>query len=400
MSRVDASQLRQASDRSGLPVFSVNALYVILVAAAVSSVPRIGQYSPLPITTLLDVWVIVFMLACLVSGRVRGGTMLFLLIAYFLTRLIPALSNESPLEDFFRAYRWVLYLMAFVLAIGREWGPLRPLIRITWALLILALVKAALTFALLGPGERPGLLTENNFELALFSGLVALLYKHLGQHRPWAVVLLGALTIASGSRSGAIAFVILALYATTQAKSVTLLVKYLLACLLPLLVIVPVAIFSQRAGSSNQIDRINFLNVFLNETRDWTALNWLLGTVPITPLSEGCAQLSYYQLLFSSVGDGSCYAVILHAFLLRVIFDAGILGVVIYFGVTWWAMRKAGVTVGLAVCIIFIALTNSVSVSGLNSPYVMLTVLLTILTAKHLAVSPSPFSKEIKLKQR
>lgn len=370
------------TDRSVVPSILRGSLNLMLIVAAALSVPQIGAYGPLPTTTLLDAWVILFIVSCIVRGRIERIFLVLLLAGYLLTRLIPALITEAPMEDFLQAYRWVLYLIAFAMAIGRSLGPLRPLVRLMWLLLIMALAKAALTFALLGPGERPGLLLENNFELALFSGLVAVLYRHLGSRQVHAVVLLGSIAVLSGSRSGAIAFLLLALYAVTQAKSASLLSRYLLACLIPLLVMLPLWVFSQRAANATQVDRLNFLDVFINETHGWNALMWLFGTTPITPLGDGCFRLSYYQLLFSSVGDGSCYSVIMHAFLLRVVFDAGIVGLLIAFGVAWFAMRASGVTFGLALCLLLIAFTNGLSVSGLNNPYVALPILLAILTVK------------------
>jgi hypothetical protein len=382
MSAQSKFDLISQRDRSLVPRALRASLNVMLIVAAALSVPRIGGYGPLPTTTLLDAWVILFVFSCLLRGRIDRILLVLLLVGYLLTRLIPALVTEAPLEDFLQAYRWVLYLIAFAMGIGQDWGPVRPLIKVMWALLILALVKASVTFAVLGPGERPGLLLENNFELALFAGLVGVVYRHLGSRQVHAVVLLGLITVLSGSRSGAIAFLLLALYAVTQAKSTSLLSKYLLACLVPLLVALPIWVFSQRAANATQVDRLNFLDVFINETHGWNALIWLFGTPPITPLGDGCLRLSYYQMLFSSVGDGSCYSVILHAFLLRVVFDAGIVGLLIAFGVAWYAMRLSGVKFGLTMCLLLIAFTNGLSVSGLNNPYVALPILLAILTVK------------------
>lgn len=369
-------------DRSAVPRLVMWALYLILIVAAVSSLPFIGQYGPLPTTALLDAWIILFVAACIIRGRTETVPLLLFLGGYLLTRIIPALVTGSPLEDFAQAYRWILYLIAFAFAVGRQWLPLQPLIRVMWALLFMAFGKAAATFVLLGPGERPGLLLENNFELALFSGLIAVLYRHLGRAGWLAIIVLGLHTVLSGSRSGAVAFLILALYAISQVKLTrrNMFGQFLAVCAIPVLVLIPVWVFSSRIESV-QIDRLNFLNVFLNETRDWNLWNWLFGTVPITPLSDGCLQLSFYQALFSSVGDGSCYSVILHAFLMRVIFDAGLFGAVLAFGVAWYAMRRAGTHWKLAACLILIAGANSLSVSGLNNPYVALPILLAIATA-------------------
>lgn len=359
-----------------------NVLCIMLVTAALVSVPLIGRWSPLPTESLLDAWIIAFILVCIFWGKTNTTLMIGFLLLSLIGRAILAIYNESPMEDFLQAHRWILYLIAFAFAVDKRWGSTRGLVRVMWVLLSLAFLKAALTFIVYGSGERPGLLTENNFEIALFAGLIVILYRFLGRGQLWAVSLMGGLAVLAGSRSGAVAFLLLAIFAILQTKRANILVKYFLGLSIPALVLIPVWIFQQRSNGSNQIDRINFLGVFLNETASWGPLNWVFGTTPITPLSPaGCAKLSYYKLLFSSEGDGSCYSVIFHAHILRIIFDAGILGLLILFCSAWLMMRRSNVQVSIALTLMLIAFTNSLSVSGLNNPYVALPFLLAIVTA-------------------
>lgn len=369
-------------DRQQVPRLLRNALYAMLLVAGIVSVPLVGRFGPLPTTSLLDAWIILFVVTMFVRGRTRHWGLFLLLVGYGITRAVPALYTGAPLEDFAQAYRWILYLVAFSLAVGRPWGPVGPLVKVTWLLIGMALVKSVLTFAVARDGARPGLLLENNFELALFSGLAAVIYRHLGRGKFSMVVAVGLLTVLSGSRSGAFAFVAFALYAVTQlpATRANMFQRYLLAAAVPLLALVPVSIFASRTETV-RIDRLNFLDVFLYETRNWDPVNWVFGTSPITPLTEGCSVLSFYQDLFASTGDGTCYSVIMHAFLLRVVFDAGISGLLIAFGVMYYVLRRAGVPYLLTATLLAIALTNSASVSGPNNPYVALPVLLAILIA-------------------
>lgn len=72
---------------------------------------------------------------------------------------------------------------------------------------------------------------------------------------------------------------------------------------------------------------------------------------------------------------------IFHAFVMRVIFDAGLLGLALAFGVIIYAMRKSGVSWLLTLCITAIALANGLSVSGPNNPWVAIVVLVAILLA-------------------
>lgn len=359
-----------------------NVLCILLVTAALVSVPLIGRWSPLPTESLLDTWIIVFILACIFWGKTNTTFTITFLALYLMGRAILAIYNDSPMEDFLQAHRWILYLIAFSFAVDKRWGSTRGLVRVMWVLLSLAFLKAALTLIVYGPEERPGLLTENNFEIALFAGLIVTLYRFLGRGQLWAVSLMGGLTVLAGSRSGAVAFLLLAVFAIFQTKRANILVKYLLGLSIPALVLIPVWIFEQRSNGSKQIDRINFLGVFLDETSSWGLLTWIFGTVPITPLSPaGCEQLSFYKLLFSSEGDGSCYSVIFHSHILRIVFDAGILGLLILFCSAWLILRRSNVQVGIALTLVLIAFTNSLSVSGLNNPYVALPFLLAIVTA-------------------
>ena len=390
---------RAVLGRQTVPAAIRIALLAILVIAAIASVPFLGEWGPLPTTALVDAWIILFVASCLIWGRIHTTLTLALLSLYTLGRIIPALYNESPAEDFLQANRWLLYLVAFAFAVGRTWGPLQSLIRAMWILLSLAFIKAFLTFAILGPGERPGLFLENNFEIALFVGFIVVLYRFLGKGKIPAVILMGGLTLLGGSRSGAVSFLFLAFFAISQANISSMFVRYIRLLVAPTLVFVPVWIFQLRASqsSSNQIDRLNFLGVFIDETSNWSVLNWAFGTTPITPLSPaGCSHLSYYKGLFSTIGDGSCYSVILHAFILRIVFDAGLLGLAMAFGMAWWMMRRSGVQFGIAATLILVALANSLSVSGLNNPYVALPLLLAIVTATSLPQTATSSLKDFR----
>lgn len=363
-----------------VPRFLRASLYGLLLVAAASSVPMVGAYGPLPTTVLLDVWVTAFLVMTVIRGRTQAYVVVFLLATYAFTRILAALAASAPLEDFLQAYRWLYYLLVLCSAIGRSWGPIRPLVITTWALISMALFKAVLTFLLRGAGERPGLLLENNFELALFSGLVLVIYPYL-KNRVLLVFMMGALTFLSGSRSGAIAFLVLLLFAFSQVRSRSLLIRYLAVCAVPVAALFPLVIFSERASLDSRVDRLNFFNVFLADVSSFSPLQWIFGTTPITPLSPAaCHQLAFYRRLFSSAEDGTCYSVILHAFVLRVTFDAGIFGLILAFGVVWWALRRSGVQLAMTIALFGVALTNSLSVSGINNPYVVLPLLLAILT--------------------
>lgn len=365
-------------------------LYSMLLIAGALSVPFLGGYGPLPTTALLDGWIVLLLITLVVRGRTEAHLIMLLLAIYLLSRVVLVLYTESPLYDAAQAYRWVLYLIVMATVVGRQWGPIRPLIGVTWALLGLALVKSAATFALYGGGERPGLLLENNFELALFSGLVAVLYRHMSsRERLGVLAVLGAVVALSGSRSGAVSFVVLAVYATTKMTRANALTRYVILLALGGLGAAAYWVFDQRAAVVSRVDRLNFLDVFLAETQHWSPLTWVFGTTPITRLSSGgCQRLGYYETLFSSVGDGTCFSVILHSFVLRVVFDSGLLGLALSIFVPLYLMRKAGVDRALGLSLVAISVANGLSVSGLNNPYVALPIMLAIATASRSELPP------------
>lgn len=134
-------------------------------------------------------------------------------------------------------------------------------------------------------------------------------------------------------------------------------------------------VFSSRlsGGGIEDIDRYRFLIILFYEIRDWDLINYLLGSKPITPLSQAsCNSLSYYESLFSHSGDGSCYSVILHSYIMRTFFDHGILGIAFHLAFLWYVLGAAKYTHRERICITGVILASGTSVSSLNSIYTVL----------------------------
>ncbi|WP_218219802.1 hypothetical protein [Nesterenkonia sp. Act20] len=372
-----------------IPVWLQRLLYLALVGSALVSVIYVGEFSPLPMTAILDAWVLLLAAWIFVRGRIRAHLMLVVLAAYVATRIIGALLEQPPLEDLLQAHRWLVYLVVFAMARGHRWSRTDLLHRLAWWLIALATIKSILTTALLGPDERPGLFLENNFELALFTALAAVVHRQNAPYRFWLVVLLGVLTVLSGSRSGALTYLVLVVYALWSSRSSDVFMKYL-ASLIPLAAAaLPWFVFQARAAESRVIDRVQFFEVLQKETANWGWMQRLFGTPPITPLSAGaCEDLSYYERLFSSAGDGQCYSVILHSFAMRLYYDGGVLALLLALLVPVVVMHMSRVSWTLIIVLMSIATINSLSVSGLNNPYVALPILLAVLTAPNLKTSP------------
>ena len=355
-------------------------LMITLIGAGLISAVHIGEFSPLPVTLLLDVWIISFLLVALWKSELRAPAAIMLTSCYAVITILSAWGGGGNWQDFLQAYRWMLYLLVFAVAAGMRWTQRWMLVVLTWWLLGLATAKAAATVAILGGDERPGLFLENNFELALFSGLTAVVYEKAGRRRFLLVLLLGALTVLSGSRSGAIVYLLLVVYVISRADLRDAFLRFISAAGPVVAVLLSLAVFRERAAESEVIDRVRFLDLFHYETQGWGIDAWFFGTAPMTPLSaQTCAELDFYSELFSAAQDGTCYSVILHSFALRVLYDAGIIGALLVLLVPIAVMLRAGTPMILTLTLASIAVANSLSVSGLNNPYVALPILLAIL---------------------
>ncbi len=364
-----------------------------LVAFVLVSMPYLfvlGALTPpqmdnwLPATSLFEGLFFVAALAFIFRLSRRIAWSFFALVIFAAIHMGLALaSGSTPLDEIFRAHKWILYLIGLCLFVGQSLPDSSRVARLTKFLIIAAFFKYFYAVALLGLNARPAILTENNYELFLLIGLLVVCYRFMGQRVFNYVILLGLEILVSGSRSAAIGFVIFVFFVTFSGETGKSFRRYLWALLSIAVVWIPLVVFQSRNTSLDTLDRINFLNHFLIETSGWHLGEWLFGAAPMTQLSSStCQSLSYYYLLLSSAQDGSCYSVILHSFFLRVIFDFGVLGMVATFVSLWIIMRVGGVDRGIAIALVALAVANGFSVSGPNNVYVILPVAYAILVAQ------------------
>ena len=365
-----------------LPRFSEWLLVTMPSVLAFGGLVTLNAPNALPAVSVLDGGFVIATLLLLPRASRRIYAPIFVLLFLFVLRMTMAcLEFSTPFFDALQAHKWLLYLIESFVFLDVSMSSPRRIALATKILVVLALVKYSLVFLTQSAG-RTGILDENNFELALFCGLVALSYKHMGRARSLLVAATGLVVVLSQSRSGSVEFLILLAYVVSVSTWRGPLARYLSAIFVGTSVVIPLLIFGDRS-TGTVIDRVNFLNVFLSETSHWSPLNWLFGLPPITPLSsDACFTLSYYQPLFSTAGDGTCYSVVLHAYLLRIIIDAGLVGLIGSFGIMWWLMSRSSVPLALRLCLIAIAIANSASVSGLNNLFVILPMVLAMVSSQ------------------
>ena len=348
-------------------------ILLMLLAVAAFGLLSPYNYNILPANIIFEA---TLLLSAVVSiKKKKKKTTVFLAISFTyvaLCYLIMETSRPAHILDFVQAYKSFIYIIPLCFFIGREKFN-ESQIRATLLLLLLLFAtkygySRALKLDLL-LGSRPGIYTENNFELILLLIIYYLAAPSLGKLRAGYFFLLALIVAMSGSRSAVLGLVIVYIFTFFQKLDF----KFIISTL-ALIIITALAfyIFSQRnSGSIEDIDRYRFLMIFLEETKEWDLINILLGSRPLTPFSSySCSALGFYKSLFSFSGDGTCYSVILHSYLLRVIFDHGILGFyfVLYF--VWYGLSIAQYSTRQKLCIISVLLASGLSVSSLNSIYV------------------------------
>ncbi|TFZ03104.1 hypothetical protein EZ313_17995 [Ramlibacter henchirensis] len=279
-------------------------------------------------------------------------------------------STSADLKDFATIYKFLYYLAALALVSSDHWIQPRSG---AWGLrLFVWLFVMVYTYERFAIGElRPTVLVENNYELIpLILAAVALNGKGKPLS-PWDWGALLYVCAISGSRSSMAALAIgITVLVRLQFSARELLQWTVLAGAFGLLVYVLVLRLGDR--SIEDIDRIIFLSAFVEETKDWGVAQWLFGAPAMTPLSLGtCRMLAYYENLMSYTGEWKCYSVILHSFVLRVIYDHGLLGFALsLFAVNLLLKRDYNGRVRVTVLAIIVA--TGLSVSSLNNVYVAL----------------------------
>ncbi|MBK82512.1 MAG: hypothetical protein CMD81_01585 [Gammaproteobacteria bacterium] len=358
---------------------------LFFIALSITGVLSYSQYNLLPATALFELLFISISLVSIKNGIApRGGAVFLLLFAYIMISFVLSVNFRGVhYGDFLQAYKAYYYLAIIFCVLGSSEVKSRNLKTFFKCLLVAFFAKYFLSKFLgtnLRMQERAGLFTENNFELVFLVMLYIYLLERYGKYAMQrSLWLLFTIVVLSGSRS-ALAAVMIAFF-TTYFKFNLKSTMYMI----PAVIISASAfyfIFTSRleGGEVEDIDRFKFLMVFLYEIRDWGLFEYLFGSDRLTALSKySCSVLTYYQLLFSYSGDGSCYSVILHSYMLRVVFDHGLVGFAMLLLCVYKLFRWSKCTRKTTVYLICTILASSLSVSAFNSVYVALAIMFIVL---------------------
>jgi hypothetical protein len=366
-----------------LRIYKVNFLLIPIVLVSFVGLISFGQYNVFPAASIFEA--VAFLIVGWLSWRMSEqiailSVFIFIYISYFYARAI--FTSEANLFDIIVATKAFIYLLLIGLATGKKILMPLKLERLFNILLVVFLVKYlySIIFSL---DDRPGVFTENNFELmTLF--ILAIGVKALrGNLYKAEIFALLFITALSGSRSGAIELMFLIFLGIHFNYDIKLSLYKRLPTLAMLLIVVVVGFFildSRSSGGIEAIDRYRFLMLFIDETSSWSIWQWAVGSAPLTALSSStCSSLYYYQQLFSFNGDGSCYSVIFHSMLLRAVFDHGLLSLLFINFFLWKVLKKSGYNSKTIVQVIGVLAINGLSVSSFNSIFAVLPIMLLVM---------------------
>ncbi len=346
-----------------------NSLYIILILGFVTF-----SYSSF-FNLFFELFLVLLVVLNLGKITIHKRIFWFLVLNVFyvlLSILYSVYFKKDNILDFLLVYKIFFYLFLISFLVGKKFLSAQKYLGFFKVILFCFLFKY-LTSILIFNNPRPIFFYENNYELMFLSLLFYLYYVIKGKVDFLYQVVLGLIFLLSGSRSG-----ILILFFVLAVVNHKILVKriFVIVPVFLTLIILAIYIFKQRAGGTfdiESIDRFRFFMVFYNEIKDWSVLDFLIGSERISELKEeSCMKLAYYKSLFSYNNDGSCYSVILHSYLLRVIYDHGFLGLAYIITFIYKLVRASGYSYRNAIAILGIVIINGISVSSFNSIYFIL----------------------------
>ncbi|RIW12234.1 hypothetical protein D0X99_19315 [Algoriphagus lacus] len=300
-----------------------------------------------------------------------------------LSLIYAVIIEKNHILDFFLIFKSFVYLVIISQFVGKN--SLTPEYVRKIYLVVLGLFFLKYLFLVLQGTARQSIrvFDESNFELMMLSCLFLLDYRNRRELNYLEIMLLLITFFLSGSRSGLV--IIVFLIGALFLKNLNKRNFFILLLFAPIGIGMIYFIFLTRSEGDTleSIDRYIFFMSFLKEVKDWTFFDFLVGSERITALSpETCGKLNYYEKLLSFRNDGTCYSVILHSFIIRVIFDHGLIGFSFLCLSVYHLVRKSGTDRFISFLILMILILNSLSVSAFNSVYAMLGVSL-FLTSKN-----------------
>lgn len=363
--------------------FAGRAVLSVIIVLAGFSVFFPSDTQPMPGNLIFELLLFAVIIANGATLSRKLAILTFSIVLYLgYCLVVSVLINETNTLDALLALKFLGYLAMLSVYRRSALFKLRDISVFTDVLLILFFLKYAIA-QLGGFNPRPGVFYENNFELLFLLLLVGFLAGTTERGNWFRYCGMAAIVVLSGSRFGFFALAVMLMFAAHHRWPSIGYTKRLLLFALILFgsVAILFGLLKLRPDVANldNLDRLRFLEVFIGDIQEWGAIEWLTGSPPLTPLSSyACSALSFYESLFSMSGDGSCYAVILHSMIIRVVFDHGLLGLLLLGLSLYWIINSKGIDRTTTLMIVALLAANSLSVSSVNSPFSILAICIII----------------------
>lgn len=339
-----------------------------------------GRAHVINVTTAFDILLVLSVFIYKPKFTDKTSLLLFLVfLSYFIISFVIAtMLQGNHLLDFLLAYKAIFYFTLLFYFERKKIGGKQRFYQLYKWLVIFFFIKYV-SSVLLSLNDRPLLFRENNFELMFLALLFYLRCILFDKVKVWDVLAIIVIFLVSGSKSAIpILFLIIA---SVYLKGLTW-KKVLFFSIIGIAFIgVFFSLLLSKYGLTGlgDIDRIAFFRVFYREMLDSTTLEILFGHMRISALLESsCNALYFYPGLFSFKNDGSCYSLILHSFILRSVFDHGVVGTLLIFYSCYLLLSRAGYSNRVAYTFLGVLFLNSLSVSGFNSVFFALSMLMFI----------------------
>ncbi|OCH37525.1 hypothetical protein [Aliivibrio fischeri] len=335
-------------------------------------------YNILPVNYIIDfLIVLLFLLSIKKNGNINSVLVISLCIFSFLlsSYLYNIFYIGVNLKDYFIANKSIFYLLLITMFVNRKVFDNKFIYSFYKLILIVFLIKYIL-WLMFGPFNRPGVFFENNFELPFLLFIYLTLLNLDVKVSNIYHVLLFVIFILSGSLSGFLALSVLFFI-----LNVTKIDKYFIFKCCVTIFIVGALLFVIRTRVTNieTLDRFIFLQELIYNFKDKHISDFIIGNIGLSPLRQDtCNMLSFYSSLFSQSNDGTCYSVILHSYILRILYDHGFIGLFLIFILLYVALLKSNLKINISISAIAIIIVNSLSVSGLNNTFIAIGIILLI----------------------
>lgn len=343
--------------------------FYLFLSILISGLIAYGKYNLLPVKLMLNVSLLLMFFLSL--NHINKKVIFVSVLAFtylFYTSIIVLFRDSINFIDYLTAYLSFVFILILTFFVKKEYVSREFFNKLYFYMLLLTAFKYGYTI-LLNLANRPGIFGENNYEV-LFFVLLYIAYYAINEHKEKKyLIFLSIIVLLSGSRSGIVIYLatMSILYFKLKYFRFKFIILYILGFAIVIVLLMQILNRMPESGIEG-VDRYQFLLYFIYEIRNWNILNFLIGNPVLTPLSDPtCSSLGYYSSLFSNKHDGTCYSVILHSYILRIIFDHGLLGLLFIFGALNHLLYVSKYSLKIRISILIAIFLNGLSVSSFNN---------------------------------